>query len=238
VAVGIAFQVLIILAENYSNLPLLAVFAFFIPLSFIYIIQSWKNTSQILAMKWNTTSQLASYEQNKDCDQNRIRNTYFGKMIYSYVNGNIIIVKNYSQNIYNCFCSWNKCSEIMHRLLSLLVFLICILGVLVSVAGVYYARYQIRKLDVIPHIYIQYTTSGCNAFVSMVYNHFFYYVAMATTSIENHRTDSSFNNSLAVKMILFQLTSVLTSFYYLGTFSLILTLTDFVVNLTLSRLRC
>lgn len=185
-AVGIAFQVLAIYYDDFYSLPELPPFAYFIPLYFIISFQRWKRHEQLFSIKWNTEKQVESIQRERHNHNNHVRNDFQGKLLYSPVNGEVIVYYSHS--------AYTLCKLFFGRFMSLFLFSLCIIGTLISFAGIYYARYQLRKFDSIA-FYVQYIASGGNAFISMLYNQVFSFIGYEITALENHRTDENYEFS-------------------------------------------
>ena len=222
--VGIAFQVLAIYYKNFSSLPELPPFAFFISFSFILTIQSWKKSQQIFDMKWTSNP-----EKNGNFTwfgASPARSSFLGKIIYSPINGYPMVF--YSD-------SWLLGSRIfLSGLGSFLLFSLSIISILVSMSAIYYVRFRLRRYDEL-FSWVQYIASGGTGFVIILYNNIFHHICTFATNLENHRTEEEFLNhysghfyvsiyqnvlfnffSFIVKMIIFQAVNTLCTFYYLG----------------------
>lgn len=137
-------------------------------------------------MKWNSNNQIKALERDHFNNNSRIRPDFRGRFIHSPVNGELIMY--YGD-------SWDIIAVVaVRRALSLLIFGLCIVGVLISTAGVYYGRYQLRQFNSIA-IYVQYIASGGNCLVNLLYNLLFSHIGYWITILENHRTDDSFYSS-------------------------------------------
>lgn len=188
--VGVAIQFLTIFYNDFYSIPELPPFAFFIPFYFIFAIQRWKRQEQIFAMKWNTRKQLEPNNLERLNHNNYVRNDFRGKLLYSPVNGEVIIYYSHSMKTF--------CKFFLGCLLSILILTLCIIGTLISYAGIYYARYKLRQINSIS-FYVQYIASGGNAFISILYNQIFGFIAYQITGLENHRTDENYEFSYTGK---------------------------------------
>jgi hypothetical protein len=190
-AIGIAWEVLSILFNNFNSLAQLPPFAFFISFYCIFIFQKWKREEQLYSLKWNSSHQIEAINKaNHHTSNNDIRPEFFGAIIPSFINGKPIVY-------YNRSFFFGKIRCFFGLFLSLAIFLVCVLGVLVSFAGIYYGRYQLRK-----HYqgdlggYVQYIASGGTGLVIIVYCSIFKYVNYMITEFENHRTNQNYYLSL------------------------------------------
>jgi hypothetical protein len=203
--------VLSILFNNFNSLAQFPPFAALIPFYCIFIFQKWKREEQLYSLKWNSSHQIEAIDKaNHHTSNNDIRPEFFGAIIPSFINGKPIVY-------YNKTFFFGKIRCFFGLFLSFMLFFFCIVGSLVSLAGIYYGRYQLRK-----HYqeglggYVQYIASGGTGFVIIVYCSIFKYVNYMITELENHRTNQNYYFSLTVKSILFQFVLVSASFYYLG----------------------
>jgi hypothetical protein len=138
-------------------------------------------------MKWNTKSQWKRIEENHYRSNNDVRFDFFGKVVLSPVNGAPLVYYSHS--------GANQFRLIMGYLFSFFVFSLGIAGTLVSLAGIYYARYQLRKFTALEP-YVQYIASGGTGMIIIVYSSLFSHVCGFITNYENHRTDYNFQYSV------------------------------------------
>lgn len=182
--IGIAFEVMSIYYWNTSR-PETPVFAFFILMWFITMMEYWKYEFSVLCLKWNLSSSNAS-SLHSNAESRTVRYAYYGDIIPSYIDGKEILY-------------FNKYNRIGLYFMSTFISGLYITATIASVCAIYYARYVL--LDTIVHYYINWVVSGMIALQVWISNKLYYYLAVFLSECENHRTDPEFSDALIGKLM-------------------------------------
>jgi len=217
--IGAAFEASSIILWNYSR-PEIPVFAFFIALWAVGVMEFWKRKEKWLALKWGTlgngngssgssssgssgSSSGSSGGGEDSFFSETVRPAFKGQWIKSFIDGSDIIYYE------------NKCCGGMQRwLLSGTVLLTLLLVAIGAVGGIYVVRLLLFSTRV--GRFSQFVASGINALWITLLNIVFRYVARMLTNFENHRTEEEHERSLLLKLFVFCFVNSYTSFYYLA----------------------
>lgn len=189
--VGVAFQLVVwSTGPNYSH-PSICFFAVFICLWGMWMIKTVRRSEARKAMEWGMTK-----FEIKEIDRPEFR----GTVIASPENGKHILF----------FPPEKKRNRII---LSSAVVYSCILVVLGSVTSIYLIRSVLEQ-------YVGSYASTVASFLStiqiQVLNTAYYKIATAMNRGENHKTDTAFQDSLILKLFLFQFINSYISFFYVA----------------------
>lgn len=83
------------------------------------------------------------------------------------------------------------------------------------VVAIYIMKFQIQEQGQSPDT-ASYLASICNAVQIQFFNSFYVYYAQYLTTLENQRTDTDFQDSMIIKIFLFQFINSYASFFFLA----------------------
>lgn len=202
------------LNSPYSN-HFSPVFSFFIALWAVCMLEFWKRKEKSVSIEWGTVG----------CeDDEPDRPTFYGdnhEHITSFIDG---------QEGYQYYPSWKRNRKVASAYAAVGFCMLCVLGI---VSGIYYTQHVARKS---PFFHCsgnldddtvrkkcfsiaQYITSAINAIQILILNYYFPRFARNLTESENNRTDTIFQDSLTIKIFIFQFVNSFASFYYLAFFA-------------------
>jgi hypothetical protein len=190
--IGIAFQLVVWGTLNFSH-PVLPFYSLVITVWSIFMLEYWKRREATTALTWGMTD-FEQLEQD--------RPEYKGDVIKSPVNG-----KDFT------FYPPSKASRLLrHSIVVILSFIIMVIG---TVAAIYIFRFYLQgRSD---------TSSASSTIASIlntvqitVFNMIYSYVASKLTDYENHRTDTKYEDSLIIKLFVFQFINSYASFFFLA----------------------
>jgi hypothetical protein len=190
-ALGIPFQVAVLVTNNYSldGLPALA---FFIAMWAVTMTEFWKRKECRMALEWGV---MNAEEQEPN------RPDYKGHKQKSPVTGEDEIVYPVLRQAVNISVS------------IVTVFTLACLAIGV-VVGIYLMRRSLRE-DLGPEV--QYLASLLNALQIQFFDALFNtWLAYVLTDFENHRTDTMYSDSILSKLFAFQFVNAYSSFFYVA----------------------
>lgn len=179
--IGIAFEVMSLYYWNTSR-PETPVFAFFILLWFITMMEYWKYEFAILCLKWN----LNDTSTSQHAENQSARYAFYGDIVPSFINGKDILY-------------FSKYKRMGYYFVSTVVCAIFLALTIAGICGIYYARYVLVTTKVTHQL--EWVVSAMIALQIWVFNLIYYYLAIFLTESENHRTDCEFSNALIGKFI-------------------------------------
>lgn len=191
--IGLAFQLVVWGTLDFSH-PVLPFYSLVITVWSVFMLEYWKRLESSTAMRWG----MSDYEQ-----QEQDRPEYTGEAMKSFVNGRMITynppnvsrqVKTVTQIIIACFIA-------------------VVIGV---VAGIYVFRFYLQRQKNGGGDYASTVASVLNTVQIMVFNAIYQVVATKLTDVENHRTDTAYEDSLIVKLFVFQFINSYASFFFLA----------------------
>lgn len=156
------------------------------------MLEYWKRAQATQAMKWG----MLDFESVEP-----VRPEFDGQLIKSFVDGSDLL-----------YFPEKKRARLIAISQSIICTFICsVIGV---VAGIYYMRYVLQKQSLGP--YASAVASAVNTVQITVFNYIYQRIAIKLTSAENHRTDTEFQDSLIVKIFLFQFVNSYASFFFIA----------------------
>lgn len=189
--VGTAFQISAVALHNYSR-PEIPVFAFAISLWAVGFHEHWKRQEKRYGMRWNA---LTPPEDTVRLDFNGVH------LENSYIDGKPMIY-------------YRPDSYLRSAALTLMATAAICLATIGVIAAIYVVRWLLYNTPV--GRFNQFVSSGLNAVSIVVLNAVFRYLGKLLVEAENHRTTREYNDSLAIKTIIFTFVNNFTSFYYLA----------------------
>jgi hypothetical protein len=164
----------------------------------IFAYEYWKRKEKYLAMYWGT---LDSETEDQQYAAASMRASFKGTTIKSYIDG--------SEIKFHDPKSKNR-SYMMSGVAFFFLILVALsaVGVIYFVRTVLFAGYQ--------YLLTQIAASTANAVVIIMLNVIVRKLARMLCNMENHRTDAEYDESVAIKLFVFQFVNSYTSFYYLA----------------------
>lgn len=189
--IGLIFQLVVAGTGDFSS-PVIPFYSLYIALWAIFMLEFWKRTEKITAMKWGTIG----FE-----DEQRDRPEFEGQTRVSFINGSQIT-----------YFPPHERSKIMAQSFSIIGTLALI--VLGAVSAIYVIRRILYDTDV--SLYAQFIASIANSVQITIFNIIYGKLADYLTDMENHRTDTQFEDSMIAKLFIFQFVNSYSSFFYLA----------------------
>lgn len=188
--IGFAFQIVVWATLNFSS-PVLPFFAVVITVGSIIMLEGWKRKESFTALKWG----MSDFESRE-----LERPEFTGVEIKSFVTGEDIIYfppADFRTRVQFSFC-----------MIGLMIMLV--IGV---VASIYYLRFSLQK-DIGSSSSA--VASVLNTAQIIIFNMIYQFLVQKLTNLENHRTDTSYQDSMIVKLFLFQFVNSYASFFFLA----------------------
>jgi hypothetical protein len=194
------------LNSPYSNY-FTPIFSFFIALWAVFMLEFWKRKEKTVAIEWGT---VGCEEDEPD------RPTFKGRHVKSFIDGH---------DGYQYFPSKRRVVSVT---IAYLIISFCMLCVFAIVASIYFAQYTARNSEALGcggdddavrqkcFSNAQTIASVLNAVQIQITNAIFMSVAWYFTENENNRTDTQFQDSLTIKIFVFQFVNSFASFFYLA----------------------
>lgn len=188
--IGVIFQIVVWSTGDYSS-PVLPFYSLVITIWCIFMLEYWKREERLTAMRWGMTE----YEDNEPD-----RPEFQGTLIKSYVNGDDML--HFPRE------------EFMKRAVSsqsvIGTFITLVMGV---VAAIYVLRFSLQS-DL--GAGASTLASVLNTIQITIFNYIYQRVAIYLTDCENHRTDTMYEDSMIIKLFLFQFVNSYASFFFLA----------------------
>lgn len=194
---GCAVQIMAAIHWNFDRIEACA-FALFMSLWAIFAYEYWKRKEKYLAMCWGT---LDCDHESSLTDDDQERAAFKGTEIKSYIDGSEMKYYEPAAHFRGYFLS------------GFAFFVVCCVAA-GAVGGIYFTRALVfgdYQDDV-----TQIAASGINAIVITLLNVIVRILARWLCNLENHRTEQEYEESLAIKLFVFQFVNSYTSFYYLA----------------------
>ena len=188
--IGLIFQIVVWGTHNYSS-PVLPFYAVVITVWAVMMTEYWKREEKSTAMIWG----MIGFEQEEP-DRPEFR----GDLIKSYINGGELF-----------YFSKQEFGERVAGSMAIIGgFILLLVGV---VASIYVMRYALEKT-----LQGQASTvaSICNTVQITIFNMVYQKVVVFLTDAENHRTDTEYEDSMTVKLFVFQFVNSYASFFFLA----------------------
>eukprot|EP01035_Chromulina_nebulosa_P019942 gene19942-25908_t len=190
--IGAVFQLVVWATLDFSN-PVVPFFALVITIWSIVLLEGWKRKESFIALEWG----MSNFEQT-EIDRPEFTSE---EIIDSFIDGS----KNY---IY--YPSSKKAARLSYSFTLIGSYILLVIGV---VASIYYMRFSLQA-----SIGSSASTlaSIANAIQITVFNVIYQYIVVLLTDLENHRTDTLYQDSLIVKVFIFQFINSYGSFFFLA----------------------
>mmetsp|Transcript_7686 Transcript_7686/g.10234 ORF Transcript_7686/g.10234 Transcript_7686/m.10234 type:complete len:705 (-) Transcript_7686:312-2426(-) len=169
-----------------------AIFAMFIAVWGIFMLEAWKRKESNFAMQWGTAGIEDSLPDRPE---------FFGQTTASPITGEQIV--HFPAN-----------KRLMRQMASLGIIFSSILIVLFAVGGIYTYRYYL--VNVKHNQYGATIASFLNSAQILILNEVYSSLAIFLTNHENHRTDVAFEDNLIGKLFVFQFINTFSSFFYIA----------------------
>jgi hypothetical protein len=190
--IGLAFQVVVWVTLNFSH-PVLPFYSLIVTVWSIVMLEFWKRTQSTVALEWGMTD----FEQSE-----QDRPEYQGNTIKSYIDGKDMI-----------YYPPAKARNLL-RITRTVVFSFVSIAIGI-VAAIYIFRFYLQARNDTSNI-ASLVASVLNTIQIQVFNIVYNNVARQLTDLENHRTDSEYEDRLIVKLFVFQFINSYASFFFLA----------------------
>eukprot|EP00600_Ochromonadales_sp_CCMP1393_P002315 CAMPEP_0174981828 /NCGR_PEP_ID=MMETSP0004_2-20121128/16120_1 /TAXON_ID=420556 /ORGANISM="Ochromonas sp., Strain CCMP1393" /LENGTH=728 /DNA_ID=CAMNT_0016233643 /DNA_START=101 /DNA_END=2287 /DNA_ORIENTATION=+ len=191
--VGVPLQITV-LARNDFSAPFLPYYSFFIALWAVTMLEFWKRKEKTIALQWGSI----------DFEEHEVdRPDFRGEWIQSFIDGSKV----------RYFPSRTRTVYIRQSTVAIISLVLLVGGL---VASIYVLRYELVELWGISEANAQIIASVANAVQIQVLNYVYTFIATALSERENHRTDTQFEDSMIVKLFLFQFVNSYSSFFFLA----------------------
>lgn len=190
--IGLAFQLVVWGTLNFSH-PVLPFYSLVVTVWSIFMLEYWKRHESATAMRWG----MSDFEQLES-----ERPEYYGDSITSPINGRKIT--------FNPPTVTRRMMAVTQTVVS--CFIAIVIGV---VAAIYVFRFFLQKQSN-GTTYASTVASIINTVQIMIFNAIYQVVATKLTDIENHRTDTQYEDSLIAKLFIFQFVNSYASFFFLA----------------------
>lgn len=188
--IGFIFQLIVWGTLDYSS-PVLPFFSVLITIWAIVMLEYWKREEKTTALVWGMTD-FESEEPD--------RPEFHGELIRSYIDG--------SHTLY--FSSGELYTRFLSSQLIIVTFIMLVIGVVTSI---YVLRFSLQS-DI--GAYASTVASIVNTVQITIFNMIYQKIVVKLTDIENHRTDTQYEDSLIVKLFMFQFVNSYASFFFLA----------------------
>ena len=188
--IGLVFQLVVWGSGNFSS-PVLPFYSLIVCVWAILMLEYWKRAEAYKAMKWGMTE----FEEEEP-----VRPEFKGHPIKSYINGRDMLYfppEEYLDNMANS-------GSIVGA------FMLLVLGV---VASIYVLRFSIQQ-EV--GTYSSTIASVLNTIQITIFNYIYRAIVVKLTDRENPRTDTMYEDSLIMKLFVFQFVNSYASFFFLA----------------------
>lgn len=190
--IGLAFQLVVWATLRFSH-PVLPFYSLVITVWSVVMLEHWKRREAKTALRWG----MSDFEQ---LEQDRPE--FAGEVIKSFINGRDMTYFPPSQSQTRL-----RLSQTMITL-----FVAIVIGV---VAAIYVFRFYLQGISGTAP-YSSLVASVLNTVQITVFNIIYQKLAKMLTDRENHRTDTQYEDSLIVKMFVFQFINSYASFFFLA----------------------
>lgn len=193
--IGVAFQMVTFaqISENNFSSPVLPFYSVIMCFWSVFMLEYWKRTESTTALKWGMTD----FESKEP-----IRPEYHGKPINSFIDGSVILYADPLRTALNFRISRFIIAS----------FVMAVIGV---VAGIYTMKFTLLQAAV--------GGSGASTVASLlntvqitVFNMIYEVMAVKLTNLENHSTDTLYEDALILKLFIFQFINSYSSFFFLA----------------------
>lgn len=190
--IGFGFQLVVWGTENFSH-PVLPFYSLVITVWSVLMLEYWKRQEAHTALRWG----MSDFEE-----QEQDRPEFVGEVMKSYINGRDMMYfpPDKAQQLYNISQS------------VITGFIAIVIGV---VAAIYVFRFVLQENED-TSLYSSTIASILNTVQITIFNMIYQFLAKRLTDQENHRTDTQYEDSLIVKMFVFQFINSYASFFFLA----------------------
>jgi hypothetical protein len=190
--IGLAFQLVVWGTGNFAH-PVLPFYSLLITIWSICMLEFWKRQEATTALEWGM-SEFEKKEQD--------RPEFQGELRKSHINGEEFV-----------YFPDDKLAKLQFFSRSVMTtFILLVVGV---VAAIYVLRFSLQqKASTNP--YSSLVASILNAVQIQVFNLIYQKIVIMLTNNENHRTDTLYEDSMIVKLFVFQFINSYSSFFFLG----------------------
>lgn len=190
--IGLAVQLVVLSTWNFTH-PILPFFSIIVTIWSVFMLEYWKRKEQFQALKWGMTDFEKNEQERPEYIGNFLRSPITGKMTLYYPDEKSKILKRFSQFIVTSFAS-------------------AVIGV---VACIYVLRFYLQNRDDTSN-YSSIIASVLNTIQIQIFNTIYSYAAIKLTNKENQRTDTAYEDSLIIKMFVFQFINSYSSFFFIA----------------------
>jgi hypothetical protein len=189
--IGLVCQLVVIGTGDFSH-PILPFFALLIAIWAVLMLEFWKREEKFTALQWG----MLGFE-----DTEIDRPEFFGEETRSYIDGSM-----------TTYYPPKKRQNLIAQSFTIIGCLaLIVLGAVISIYVIRELLYRTAVGD-----YSQIVASVMNSIQITVFNIIYSQLADHLTEKENHRTDTSFEDSMIAKLFMFQFVNSYASFFYLG----------------------
>jgi len=188
---GLMCQLVVIGTGDFSH-PILPFYALMIAIWAVLMLEFWKREEKFTALEWG----MLGFE-----DTEIDRPEFEGKVLPSYINGE-------QEKYFPPRQRQNKMAESFTLIGTLAL---VVLGAVIFIYVIRELLYRTAVGD-----YSQLVASVMNSIQITVFNIIYSQLADYLTEKENHRTDTSFEDSMIAKLFMFQFVNSYASFFYLA----------------------
>jgi hypothetical protein len=188
---GLMCQLVVIGTGDFSH-PILPFFALLIAIWAVLMLEFWKREEKFTALRWG----MLGFE-----DTEIDRPEFFGEETRSYIDGSM-----------TTYYPPKKRQNLIAQSFTIIGCLaLVVLGAVISIYVIRELLYRTAVGD-----YSQIVASVMNSIQITIFNVIYSQLADHLTEKENHRTDTSFEDSMIAKLFMFQFVNSYASFFYLG----------------------
>lgn len=201
--VGVPIQLGVLLYSRssiytgFTSAPFLPAYSLAVTLWAVFLLEFWKRREHRVAMEWG----MSGLEE-----QDVVQPEFRGQIIKSFVDG-----KEYIH-----FPTETRNKYVLQSSLSILALTFVVIG---AVASIYTIKAELQTAGGFSPSNAQTAASIINSLLIQLTNLGFTFVANALTSRENHRTQHDHDDSLIIKIYVFQFINSFASFYFLAFFA-------------------
>jgi len=191
-AVGVIMQIVVFSTEDWSS-PAVPFYSFFVILWAVFMLEHWQRLQKTCAMRWG----MIGFEEF-EAD----RPQYHGDTISSLINGKPVI-------------HFSRTKALLKMYYSAAVISSLILLVIGTTASVYVAR-NAMAVNSSTRDNAATVASIINAIQIAVFNYVYSKVSKRLTDMENHRTNTEYEDSTIAKLFAFQFVNSYASFFFIA----------------------
>jgi len=188
---GLICQLVVVGTGDFSH-PILPFFSLVVAIWAVFMLEYWKREERFTALEWG----MIGFE-----DTEHDRPEFFGTQQPSYIDGHMTTHFPPKQR-----------ESLMIKSFAVIVSLaVVVLGAVICIYVIRSVLYETAVGE-----YSQIVASVMNSVQITIFNIIYSKLADYLTEIENHRTDTNFEDSMIAKLFIFQFVNSYSSFFYLG----------------------